>query len=141
VSITLTILDTPTGKGRPRFGNGRAYTPANTINAEARVRAAWQAAGEPRIADGVPMRALVECFLQRPATHYKQNGDLSAAGQRAARPLRKPDVDNAAKLVLDALEGYAYRADAAIVTLWVSKHWCEPGEHERVYIHLEELDT
>lgn len=140
-SLTLTILDTPTGKGRPRFGNGRAYTPKKTLTAEARVRQAWHDAGAQRLPDEVPLSARIDCYLTRPSTHYKRTRDLSAAGRRAGvRPRKKPDVDNAAKLVLDALEGYAYSSDAAIVGLTVAKWWAESGEYERVVITISELE-
>jgi Holliday junction resolvase RusA-like endonuclease len=109
--------------------------------AEARVRAAWDAAGRPRIPDDTPISALVACYLRRPPTHYKRNGELSATGQRAGSyPRKKPDVDNVAKLVLDALEGYAYASDASIVILHIVKEWCDEGSPERVFINLETLD-
>jgi hypothetical protein len=36
-------------------------------------------------------------------------------------------IDCAAKLILDALEGYAHPPDIAIVSLWVGKRWGSPA--------------
>jgi Holliday junction resolvase RusA-like endonuclease len=127
--IVLEVLDAPTGKARPRVNrNGHTWTPAKTKNAEAHVRAAWDRAGRPTIPRDIPIRAIVQMILQRPASHYKTNGGLSAVGRAAGFvPRKKPDVDNAAKLILDALEGYAYPHDVAIVSLTVTKQWGSPA--------------
>jgi Holliday junction resolvase RusA-like endonuclease len=67
-------------------------------------------------------------YLERPPTHFTTKRELSAVGRKAGnRPRKKPDVDNAAKLILDALEGYAYPSDAAIVSLLVTKQWGAPA--------------
>jgi hypothetical protein len=42
-------------------------------------------------------------------------------------PLRKPDWDNAAKLVCDALNGIAWRDDAHVADARVLKFWAPPG--------------
>jgi Holliday junction resolvase RusA-like endonuclease len=126
--VSFTVLDPPRGKGRPRFGNGRAYSDSATRHAESAVRAAWKDAGGETLPPGVPLACEARMYLQRPQNHYKRDGSFSAAGERSIYPLRKPDVDNAAKLVLDACEGYAYPADAAIVYLHVLKFWCVTGD-------------
>ena len=38
-------------------------------------------------------------------------------------PLKKPDVDNVAKIILDALNGIAYRDDKQVVELYVKKSY------------------
>jgi Holliday junction resolvase RusA-like endonuclease len=127
--VILEILDPPTGKARPRVNkNGHAWTPAKTKNAEAHVRAAWDRAGRPTLPAETPLRASVRMILERPPSHYTTKGELSAVGRKAGDvPRKKPDVDNAAKLILDALEGYAYPADVAIVELLVTKVWGWPA--------------
>jgi Holliday junction resolvase RusA-like endonuclease len=138
--IQLTVLDAPTGKGRPRFNraSGRAYTPAKTLTAEARIRHAWDEAGQPTIPEGVPITAIIDLYVDRPMSHYKRDGTLTTKGEREPIPFRqKPDVDNAAKLCLDALEKYAYQRDVAIVNLGVHRHWTESrSDHPRVVITL-----
>lgn len=136
--IRLTILDEPTGKARPKFNrtSGRAYTPKKTTNAENAIRATWEAAGKPTMPADVPLHAEIALYVQRPAGHFKRDGSLSAAGERAGRSWcrKKPDADNAAKLILDALEKYAYPHDAAIALLTVAKRWT--CAHPRVEVYI-----
>ncbi|WP_423739149.1 RusA family crossover junction endodeoxyribonuclease [Clostridium sporogenes] len=51
------------------------------------------------------------------------------------RPTIKPDVDNIAKVILDSLNGLAYKDDKQIVTCGISKWY---GEDPRVEVILEE---
>lgn len=138
--MKLEVMDEPAGKGRPRVANGRAYTPAQTVKAEAHVRAAWMAAGRPAVSGATPLECTVDCYLRRPVAHYRKDGRLSAAGLASLRPLRKPDVDNAAKLIMDALEGYAYPSDAAIVTLTVRKWWADRGGTPMSSVVIREIN-
>ena len=135
--IELTVIGTPKGKGRPRFNpkTGRAYTPAATRLAEAHVITAWQQAGCPRLEDG-PVGVEAVLVLARPGGHFRVNGDLGAAGLRSAWPTKKPDADNVLKLVMDSLNGAAYRDDVQIVDARVVKRWCRPGEREHTVIRL-----
>ena len=52
-------------------------------------------------------------------------------------PLRKPDSDNIAKIVLDSLNKIAFDDDAQVVELTVVKKWTE--ELERIEFELEEV--
>ena len=53
-------------------------------------------------------------------------------------PTLKPDTDNIAKAVCDALNGVAYHDDKQITSLTVDKVWAEDGI-ERVEIDVEQL--
>ena len=52
-------------------------------------------------------------------------------------PLKTPDADNCAKIVLDSLNSIAYRDDSQIVSLIVVKRWTE--ENERIEFRLDEI--
>lgn len=122
------------GKGRPRFGRGRTFTDPATVAAEELVWARWQEVGRPRIIGALTVR--LEFTLARPNGHYKIRGGLSAIGRRFDYATVKPDLDNAAKLVLDALNGRAWRDDADIVELYVTKQW---GSKDVTYIRASAL--
>ena len=82
---------------------------------------------------GPVMMRLTACF-SRPTSHLKRHG----RGLRATAPKHhtyKPDCDNIAKFVGDALTGLAYKDDAQVRTLTVSKLWIE-DKKERVEIEL-----
>lgn len=120
--MDFTVHGPPVGKARPRFNRrqGRTYTPAETENAEANIRAAWAAAGSPRLPDG-PITLTIEVHVTRPKSHYRVNGLLSAVGRRNVLPTSRPDLDNIAKLVQDALNGLAWRDDAQVANLIVER--------------------
>lgn len=135
--IRLELSGRPEGKGRPRFGQGgRVFTPAATKLAEGRIIDAWTSAGQPRLEGPVRMSVYLE--VGRPKGHYRKDGTLSADGLRKPRPTgKKPDVDNALKLVMDALNKRAYRDDVDVVEASVVREWAPDG-WERTVIRVEE---
>lgn len=129
--IVLRVAGKASGKARPRFDprTRRTYTPPSNIISEGDVRAVWREAGEPRIddvGDGVAIELHVMITVMRPDGHFKKDGSLSATGARQPIPCRqKPDVDNAIKLVMDALNSRAYRDDVRIAKATVERQWGE----------------
>ena len=134
--IRLELSGRPEGKGRPRFGKGgRVFTPQATKLAEGRIIDAWTDAGQPRLDGPIRLGLLLE--VARPKGHYTTKGTLSAEGKRKPRPTgKKPDVDNALKLVMDALNKRAYRDDVDVVEASVYRTWAPDG-WERTVIRLE----
>ena len=50
-------------------------------------------------------------------------------------PMKKPDLDNVAKIILDALNGIAWKDDTQVVGLRVNRMWAtEISERVMVYI-------
>lgn len=132
--VQFTVLDKPFGKERPRFSRktGRAFTSKPTEIAEQAVRLSWHAAGAVTLPDNVPLAMVVECFCERPKSHLRVGGSINATGLRMGETLSlaKPDIDNAVKLVMDALEGYAYPRDVTIAVLSARKSWGSPARTE-----------
>lgn len=52
------------------------------------------------------------------------------------RPTKKPDADNIAKTICDALNGVAYDDDKQIAWLSVYKQY---SENESIYVTIEEI--
>ena len=127
----------PVGKGRPRFkrmGNFvQTYTPANTAEYEKLVRLRFQNAGG--VITDKPVRVEIAAFFAPPkSTKKKQKAEMLA---NLILPMKKPDADNIAKIILDALNKIAYKDDSQVVDLSVKK--CFAAE-ARVYVHIEEID-
>jgi Holliday junction resolvase RusA-like endonuclease len=81
-------------------------------------------AGAPRL-EG-PIALDVELHVTRPRAHFTTTGALSSVGRRMPRPSnRKPDVDNACKLVMDSLNTRAWADDVQVVDLFVSREWAD----------------
>lgn len=127
VEISFSVSGKPVGKGRPRFTRaGGAYTPKQTVDQEKRVAAAaWQAmvlAGYTVTDKSVAAQIVIEA----PIPKSWSKGDRLAAELGAKRP-GKPDLDNVAKLVLDACNGVVYHDDAQVHHLTISKRY-GPGD-------------
>jgi Holliday junction resolvase RusA-like endonuclease len=123
--FSLIIDGRPQGQPRPRFANGRAYAGKKQKLAEGEVRRVWQQAGSPRMMDG-PLKLTMWLDVARPMTHFKKDGSLSAEGLRHPYPHKsKPDLDNAVKLVCDALNTLAWRDDVRFCEVTIQRHWAD----------------
>lgn len=103
MAITFSVPGDPVPQPRPRVstagGFARAYVPAkHPVHAYRQaVAAAARAAGLTETGD--PLNVVIDAVFRRPKSH------LNKAGVKATAPtLPRPDVDNLAKAVLDALQ-------------------------------------
>ena len=135
--IELRVAGKAQSKARQRFDprTNRAYTPPSNIISETDVRAVWREAGEPHVADDTAIAIEVRITVVRPRGHFRKDGNLSAEGLRHPVPRnKKPDVDNALKLVMDALNSRAYRDDVLVAKALVERDWGEwPETLVRIY--------
>ena len=110
----------PCGKGRPRFSRGgHAYTPEKTARAENLVTLTAQEAMQGRMPTERPVRVQIEAFFTIPRSVSQKRRNAMAE----APCMKKPDTDNVAKLVLDAMNGVVYSDDAQVVSLELIKRW------------------
>lgn len=126
ILATVRIDGPPTAKGRPRFTRlGRAYTPETTRQAEGYIRhQIVEQAGMLRL-DGA-LRVTVACFMAVPGSWSQVKRAKALTG--AVHHIGRPDLDNLAKAVLDAANGYLWCDDSQIVGLVLSKSYSErPG--------------
>lgn len=124
-------------KQRPRLSKGRIYTPQATVNYEGYVK--WCYSDYAKQNDWTPfenaIKAEIKVFMAIPKSDSKKKKDLKLSGK--VRPTVKPDNDNIAKSVLDALNGLAYIDDKQIVDLKVDKYY---GVEPYVNVKLVELE-
>lgn len=76
----------------------------------------------PKPFDG-PLTLDLRFYLRRPQSHYTTKGELNAKGRRRRYPTTKPDLDNLAKPVKDALKGIVYLDDAQVVAASMTKKY------------------
>lgn len=110
------------GKARPRVTRYGTYTPKKTRDYEALVRHCFRIGGNPPYTDAAqPLRAeIVACFAAPKSYSKKKRAELPG------KPYpHKPDADNLAKCLLDALNGLAYPDDAQITALEVGKFYSD----------------
>lgn len=131
----FTVHGDPKGKARPRFvraGAGvRTYTPKTTAEYERTICEAYKAAGGEKM-DG-PIEVRIVAFFRIPKSATVK--ERKAKGNGKERPTKKPDLDNIAKVVMDALNGVAYRDDSQVVYLLAVKHY---GAEPRIEVQIEE---
>lgn len=126
-SVAFAVATSVQGKQRARSvsigGKPRQYTPKATVNAEAEVRAAFRAsAPEWACVYDEPVQLTVRSYAAPPkALLTKKRLPLIVA--ELWRKLTKPDADNVAKLIMDALNGVAWKDDAIITDLIVRKRY------------------
>ena len=119
---------TPVPQGRPRLttigGQARAFTPPKTRAFVREVQQLWYIAGRPVVPEGVYFAATITATFARPASHLCRSG-LTSVGRKSLFP--RPDCDNLAKSVLDALQGHAFDDDLLVRRLVVDKQWGDTG--------------
>jgi len=109
----------PVGKGRPRFDprSCRVYTPAGTVAAEASLALFARLAHNGPPLDG-PLALELAIVKRRPKRRPTCCSRATwATGERFVRPC-KPDGDNVAKLVADALTRGEVIVDDRVIVDW-----------------------
>lgn len=114
-SVSFDVWGKVSGKGRPRFTrSGRPYTPKATRDYERAIRDAFEnAPGRPREPFSGPISVCIMTYRQLPKSTPKS--------VIREPDTHKPDADNVAKVVLDALNGVAWLDDAQVTSLTVVK--------------------
>ncbi len=133
--VTFLIEGEPTGKGRHRTTKtGHNHTPVRTAIYENWVKSIYINRVGDKLLNG-PIKATIEAYYGIPKSKSRKAKELMML--QVTRPIKKPDVDNIAKVILDSLNGVAYRDDAQVVELQVKKYYAELGF---VKVTLEELE-
>ena len=121
--VTFEVPGDPHGKGRPKFarrGNFvQTYTDKKTTSYEDLVRFHANIA----MVDLAPLKSAVAVYiyikLAVPKSYSKKRTEACLSGLE--RPTKKPDWDNVAKSICDAMNGIVYMDDTQIVDAHVTK--------------------
>ena len=137
----FTVPGEPKPKQRPRVSvvSGRithAYTPAETVAYEAKVRNAYMDAYPaalpfPKL---TPLEVEAVFYLPIPASWSRKAREKAEAGRKT--PTKRPDLDNLLKAILDAVNGIAWADDCQIIRTVCEKRYGEP----RAEITIRETD-
>jgi len=134
--ISFEIEGEPVGKGRPKFssrgGFARAYTPKKTIDYEKKVKECYLDQIGTKFEGALQVK--ITAFCPIPKSTSKKNRAKMLAGE--IKCTKKPDIDNIAKIILDALNGVAYEDDKQVISIEVNKMY---GEVPKVAVSLLEL--
>lgn len=119
MTICFTVRGKLRGKGRPRFSRrtGAVYTPKETVLYEHLIRDEYIAAGGKTLNGAIRIRIDIYHGISKSFSKKKRAALLSST-----EPImKKPDVDNITKIVLDALNGIAYADDVQVIQTIATK--------------------
>ena len=123
------------GKQRPRVNmyTGSVYTPNKTKDYEDYIKQSFFIK-YPKY-EMITNRVIVKiiAYLKIPKNTGKSKIEKMINGESS--PMKKPDIDNIAKIVLDAINNYVIKDDIQVSKIFVEKKY---GEEEKLYIKIEE---
>lgn len=133
--IKFEILGQPIAKQRPRVTRqGIAYTPSKTVNYEAVVKYTYQSLYGHLEPSTKLIEAYITAIFPIPKSYSKKKTAELLAGHNNYD--KKPDCDNLAKIILDALNGIAYKDDSQVTLLHIAKEY---GTQPKVIVELREI--
>ena len=132
--IAFFVPGQPVAKGRPRAfkmknGGIGTYTPDKTVEWERSVRS-YANDEKPQAPYDCPLRVHIQFYMTRPASKPK----------KAVWPTTKPDIDNLAKAVTDAMNGLIYTDDSRICEMVLTKYYEPDSRKVGVRVQVMELE-
>ena len=123
-------LDRIPAKQRPRLDtrSGRVYTPRDTARAEALIAKAWREQAGAMASHEGEVHLCIQ--IERPLAKSNPRKWEGRADTM------KPDLDNTAKLVCDALNGVAWKDDSQVTRL-LAVRLPRPPHREKVLLRIE----
>ena len=133
--IRFEILGQPIAKQRPRVTRaGIAYTPSKTVNYEAIVRYTYQSKYPQQELILGRIEANITAVFPVPKSYSKKKTTELLNGHNNYD--KKPDCDNLAKIILDSLNGIAFKDDSQVTLLHIAKEY---GTQPKVIVELKEI--
>lgn len=131
----FTMIGDIVGKARPRMNTrtGRAYTPTKTKNYEYFLRECFinEYPDFKTIETRVKV-TIIAYFDIAKSTSKKKEAEMLLQN---VSPTKKPDIDNIVKVVLDAMNKFAFKDDTQVTKLEVEKKYAKIPS---IYIKIEE---
>ena len=129
------IKEKAIGKQRPRYSSKthRMYTPTKTSTFEEKVKWAFKSKYnvETELSTKPFKAKIIAVFEPAKSLSKKKKEELLYREYT-----KKPDADNIAKIILDSLNGLAYKDDNQVAKLLVLKQY---GDENRIIVELEEI--
>ena len=104
-----------------RRGISYVYTPKPTVQYQKKVAQCFISSGGKFFGKDCRVKVLITIYVK----------DVK---RKELRPIKRPDVDNVAKIILDSLNGIAFADDVQIVDLIVSRIF---GKENKVFVSLK----
>lgn len=140
--LTIVVPGPPQGKGRARTvkrGNFvHSYTPEKTVLYENLIKTLAIEEMKKKEIDMMTgaVNIWIRAYFEIPKSTSKKRREKMLSD--SLLPCKKPDADNIAKTVSDALNGVVYKDDAQICSMEIFKSY---GEKPELIIWIEELES
>lgn len=123
------------GKERPRVNSytGIVYTPNRTKDYEMLIKQYFKIKYPNHKELEGRLSVDIVAYMRIPKNTSKKKTEEMLSGNIS--PTRKPDIDNIAKSVLDAMNKFVFKDDNQISQMKIEKRY---GEIEKIYIKVEE---
>jgi len=127
-------IDKIVGKGRPRFAKRgafvTAYTPETTKKFESSVRAKIKDIMKEKQYSKIPAEKPVAVTIHL-TFHLPKSFTKKEKYEKSGEPVTgRPDVDNIAKSILDAMNDVVFADDSQVYDLYITKHYKWRSEKE-----------
>lgn len=138
--IVFEMWGKPQGKARARtfynhrLGRSQSVTPTNTVLYENYIKECYKATESSEFwFDKEPLAMKIVALFEIPKSFTKkQRADIENG---LLYPTKKPDADNIAKVVCDALNDVAYKDDTQIIDLHILKFYTT--QRPRVIVEIK----
>lgn len=120
----FTIPGQPQGKARARITRYGSYTPEKTVFYENLIKLSY--VNKTDFYSEKPLHISIEAIFEPVKSVSKVQ--RQAMLNDLIKPTKKPDIDNIAKVVLDALNGVAFKDDTQVINLTLNKRYGEIGK-------------
>ena len=129
------VIGNIVGKERPRINTytGRVYTPGRTKDYELLIQQYFKIKypHSKMLEEKIKIDIIAYFKIPKSTSKIKTVEML----ENKITPIKKPDIDNIAKSVLDAMNGYVFKDDNQVCKLNIEKRY---GLEEKVFIVVEE---
>ena len=120
--VRIEVPGVPVGKARPRFTRtGRCYNTKKTKEFETRVARAFLNSGATQFRESEALK--IDIIAEMPIPKSATKKVLRAIEEGTVKHLKKPDLDNIVKAVLDGLNGIAFPDDKQVIMLSAFKRY------------------
>lgn len=144
MGIWFKVPGTPKGKARartfynPKLGRMQSITPEGTVLYENLIKTCYMEKAQEEKFEGYfskePIHMMIVATYEIPKSTSKKKLHMMEAGELL--PCKKPDADNIAKVICDALNKVAYGDDTQICSLKVDKRYTRADEEASVLIFM-----
>lgn len=137
--ISFTVPGPPKGKERARTvrtksGQTFSYTPEGTVLYENLIKTSYSQQCNESFQNREALEVIIKSYygIPKSTSKIKRQQMLSSV----LLPTKKPDIDNIAKCILDALNGVAFHDDTQVVRMHMEKQY---AEQPRVEVEIREI--